>query len=61
MLGTVIYSVASRAASVLSIGFLTNDPPTLAGTPGGGIAPAIVGTVVLIATRDRDRDAAWVS
>jgi phosphate transport system permease protein len=49
MLGAVIYSVASRAASVLSIGFLTNDPPTLAGTPGGGIAPAIVGTIVLIA------------
>ena len=49
MLGTVVYSVVSRAASVLSIGFLTKDPPVLLDTAGGGIAPAIIGTAVLIA------------
>jgi phosphate transport system permease protein len=49
MLGTVVYSVASRAASVLSIGFLTKDPPVFAGAPGGGVAPEIVGTAVIIA------------
>ena len=49
MLGIVVYSVIEHAASVLSIGFLTKDPPALAGTPGGGIAPEIVGTALLIA------------
>jgi len=49
VLGTVVYSVASRAASVLSIDFLTKDPPLFYGTPGGGMAPAIVGTALLIA------------
>jgi phosphate transport system permease protein len=42
VLGTVVWSVFSRGVSVLSLGFLTNDLPT-------GIAPAIVGTAVLIA------------
>ena len=49
VLCTVVYSVASRAASVLSIHFLTKDPPLFYGIPGGGIAPAIVGTAVLMA------------
>ncbi len=49
VLGAVVYSVASRAASVLSIDFLTKDPPLFYGTPGGGMAPAIVGTALLIA------------
>jgi phosphate transport system permease protein len=48
VLGIVVYSVASRGASVLSIGFLTQEPraPTV---PGGGIAPAIVGTGLIMA------------
>jgi phosphate transport system permease protein len=50
VLAIVVYSVASRAASVLSIGFLTKDPPLFIGTSGGGIAPAIVGTAVIVAT-----------
>ncbi len=52
VLAIVVYSVASRGASILSIGFLTKDPPAILGTPGGGIAPAIVGTgvIMLIAT-----------
>ena len=49
LLGLVIYSVVSRAASVLSFDFLTKDPPLLSGEPGGGIAPAIVGTAVIVA------------
>jgi phosphate transport system permease protein len=49
LLGLVIYSVVSRAASVLSFDFLTKAPPILIGEPGGGIAPAIVGTAVIVA------------
>jgi phosphate transport system permease protein len=54
VLATVVYSVASRGASVLSLGFLTKNPPAEsgfsvgAGAAGGGIAPAIVGTAVLM-------------
>jgi phosphate transport system permease protein len=49
LLGLVIYSVVSRAASVLSFDFLIKAPPLLIGAPGGGIAPAIVGTAVIVA------------
>jgi phosphate transport system permease protein len=49
VLGAVVYSVASRAASVLSLHFLTQNPPLFYGTPGGGIAPAIIGTAVIMA------------
>jgi phosphate transport system permease protein len=50
VLAIVVYSVVSRGASALSIDFLTKDPPLFIGTAGGGIAPAIVGTVVIVAT-----------
>jgi phosphate transport system permease protein len=49
VLGIVVYSVASRGASVLSIGFLTKGPPQFVGISGGGIAPEIVGTAVIVA------------
>jgi phosphate transport system permease protein len=49
VLGIVIYSVAARGASVLSLGFLIKDPPAFVGISGGGIAPAIVGTAVIMA------------
>ncbi len=51
VLGIVIASVAVRGAPALSVGFLTKTPPQFGG-PGGGIAPAIVGTaiIVLVAT-----------
>lgn len=49
VLAIVVYSVASRGASVLSIGFLTKDFPRFEGQGGGGIAPAIAGTAVLMA------------
>jgi phosphate transport system permease protein len=47
VLGIVVYSVAKRGASALSWDFLTKSPPAF-GT-GGGIGPAIVGTVIIVA------------
>jgi phosphate transport system permease protein len=44
----VVWSVFRKGASQLSIGFLTHNPPRFPG-PGGGIAPAIVGTAVIVA------------
>lgn len=48
VLTVVVYSVASRGASALSIDFFTKGPPALPDTPGGGIAPEIVGTALLM-------------
>jgi phosphate transport system permease protein len=44
----VIYSIAVQGGSQLSFGFLTKAPP-LVGLPGGGIAPEIVGTFLIVA------------
>lgn len=49
VLAIVVYSVASRGASALSIGFLTKDFPRFEGRGGGGIAPALAGTAVMMA------------
>jgi phosphate transport system permease protein len=49
VLGIVVYSVASRGASVLSLDFLTKSPPVLEENPGGGIAPEIIGTALMMA------------
>jgi phosphate transport system permease protein len=49
VLAIVIVSVARRGAGALSWDFLTKNPP-LFGEPGGGIAPAIVGTILLVLT-----------
>ncbi|MCL2769941.1 MAG: hypothetical protein FWD42_07535, partial [Solirubrobacterales bacterium] len=49
VLGIVVYSVASRGASVLSPEFLVKSPPAIEGTPGGGIAPEIIGTALMMA------------
>jgi phosphate transport system permease protein len=43
----VTYTVIARGAPALSLDFLTKSPP-LFGGPGGGIAPAIVGTALLV-------------
>ena len=48
VLAVVVLSVARRGAGALSIDFLTKSPPRFGG-PGGGIAPAIVGTAVIVA------------
>jgi phosphate transport system permease protein len=47
VLGIVVWSVAKRGAGAISWGFLTKDLP-LYGTPGGGIAPLIVGSAILV-------------
>jgi phosphate transport system permease protein len=48
VLTIVVYSVASRGASALSVDFFTKGPPALGNTPGGGIAPEIAGTALLM-------------
>lgn len=48
VLTIVVYSVASRGASALSVDFFTKGPPALPNTPGGGIAPEIAGTALLM-------------
>lgn len=47
VLGIVIASVAVRGAPALSLDFLTKSPPQFGGA-GGGIAPAIVGTAIIV-------------
>jgi phosphate transport system permease protein len=49
LLGVVVYSIASKAASVLSFSFLTHSPPETLGQPGGGVAPEIIGTAIIVA------------
>ena len=48
ILGVVIFTVAKRGASSLSLDFLIKAPPIFGG-PGGGIAPELVGTIILVA------------
>ena len=47
VLGIVVWSIARRGAAELSWGFFTKDLP-LFGQPGGGIAPLIVGSAILV-------------
>jgi phosphate transport system permease protein len=48
ILAVVIFTVAKRGASSLSLDFLIKAPPIFGG-PGGGIAPELVGTIILVA------------
>jgi phosphate transport system permease protein len=48
VLAIVVLSIAKRGAGELSWSFLT-EPLPLFGTPGGGIAPLIVGSAILVA------------
>ncbi len=48
VLGVLVWSVGSRGASALSVDFFTKGP-ALFGESGGGIAPALVGTFLLVA------------
>jgi phosphate transport system permease protein len=48
VLAIVAYAVVKRGGSMISWTFITQPPP-LFGGPGGGIAPAIVGSVVIVA------------
>jgi phosphate transport system permease protein len=47
ILGIVVLSVLQRGASELSWGFLTGSLPTF-GESGGGIAPLIIGSAILV-------------
>jgi phosphate transport system permease protein len=47
VLGVVVFGVLKRGASAISLAFLTRDPPKFGG-PGGGIASAILGTVMIV-------------
>jgi phosphate transport system permease protein len=47
VLGAVIYSVAQQGSSQLSLSFLTKAPPI--DGAGGGIAPEIVGSLLIVA------------
>jgi phosphate transport system permease protein len=47
-LAIMIWSVGSRGAGALSFDFFTKGPP-LFGQSGGGIAPALVGSLLLVA------------
>ena len=47
VLGIVVWSIAKRGGSELSWAFLTKDLP-LFGQPGGGIAPLLVGSALLV-------------
>jgi phosphate transport system permease protein len=47
ILGIVVWSVLKRGLGALSWGFLTKELP-LYGTAGGGIAPLIVGSAILV-------------
>jgi phosphate transport system permease protein len=48
VLGIVVYSVVEHGAGILSFGFLTEGPPRISELPGGGIAPEIAGTALLM-------------
>jgi phosphate transport system permease protein len=48
VLGIMVFSVAKRGAPALSLDFVTKAPP-LFGGPGGGIAPALIGTALIVA------------
>ena len=48
VLGIMVWSVASRGIAALNLDFFTKGPP-LFGESGGGIAPALVGSLMLVA------------
>jgi phosphate transport system permease protein len=48
LLGLVVFSVARRGAGALTLDFFTKSPAAF-GEAGGGIAPAIVGSGILVA------------
>ena len=48
VLGIVVASVVIRGAGALSLDFVTKAPPRFGG-PGGGIAPSIIGSALIVA------------
>jgi phosphate transport system permease protein len=49
VLAILVYSVVQHGAGMLNLDFITKGPPLIADTRGGGIAPEIVGTALLMA------------
>jgi phosphate transport system permease protein len=49
-LGFIAFHVVAKGFSVISWSFLTKDLPIISNLPGGGIWPAIAGTLLLTAT-----------
>ena len=49
-LGFIAFYVVAKGVAVISWSFLTKDLPIITSTPGGGIGPAIQGTLLLTAT-----------
>src|SRR4029077_1170075 len=49
-LGFIAFYVVAKGFSVISWSFLTKDLPIISNLPGGGIWPAIAGTLLLTAT-----------
>jgi phosphate transport system permease protein len=49
-LGFIAFYVIAKGVSVISWSFLTKDLPIITNLPGGGIWPAIAGTLLLTAT-----------
>jgi phosphate transport system permease protein len=49
VLGIVLFTVVDRGGSQLSWSFVTKNPPALFGATGGGIANAIIGTIIIVA------------
>jgi phosphate transport system permease protein len=47
VLAIVVYEVVKRGGGSLSFDFITKPPPLFGGT-GGGIAPEIVGTIIIV-------------
>ncbi|QEC47830.1 phosphate ABC transporter permease PstA [Baekduia soli] len=47
VLGILVFAVVKRGGGAITVDFLTKSPP-LFGGPGGGIAPAIVGTAIIV-------------
>jgi phosphate transport system permease protein len=48
VLGVVVYAVVRHGADALSLDFITKGP-SISGGAGGGVAPAIVGTALIVA------------
>jgi phosphate transport system permease protein len=48
-LAIVVWSVGSRGAGALNLDFFVKGPPSDFGGTGGGIAPALVGSLLLVA------------
>ena len=52
VLAILVWSVLSRGVHALNLDFFTKGPAVF-GQTGGGVAPALVGSALLVGDRDR--------